>query len=76
MYWATVLYFTKSYEANLLFKIMAMVKKNWEYYGKLYKFQSSRTYKFRIRFLKKVFVLKTNLFCSSSKQIYSSDKTK
>ena len=45
MYWATVLYFTKSYEANLLFKIMAMVKKNWEYYGKLYKFQSSRTYR-------------------------------
>jgi len=45
MYWATVLYFTKSYEADLLFKIVAMVKKSWIYYGKLYKFESSRTYR-------------------------------
>jgi len=45
MYWATVLYFTKSYEANLLFKLMELVRKNWEYYGRLYKFESSRTYR-------------------------------
>jgi|TARA_Y100000310_G_scaffold324182_1_gene385721 hypothetical protein len=44
MYWATVLYFTKSYEASLLFKIMSMIKKNWAYYGRLYKFES-RTYR-------------------------------
>ena len=44
MYWATVLYFTKSDEARLLFGIMNSVKKNWEYYGKLYKFPQ-RTYR-------------------------------
>ena len=44
MYWATVLYFTKSYESKLIFKTMNNVKNNWQYYGKLYKF-ASKTYR-------------------------------
>ena len=45
LFWATVLYFTKSDEAKMMFDIMKMVKKNWQYYGKLYKFDTSRTYR-------------------------------
>lgn len=45
LFWATVLYFTKSSEAKMMFNIMNMVKKNWQYYGKLYKFETSRTYR-------------------------------
>ena len=45
LFWATVLFFKKSAEAELLFNIMKMIKKNWQYYGKLYKFDHSRTYR-------------------------------
>ena len=45
LFWATALYFTKSAESKLLFDIMKAVKKNWEYYSKLYKFSGSRTYR-------------------------------
>ena len=45
LFWATVLYFKKSTEAQMMFNIMKMVKKNWQYYGRLYKFDSSRTYR-------------------------------
>jgi len=45
LFWATVLYFTKSEEAKLMFKIMTMVKNNWQYYSKLYKFDKSPTYR-------------------------------
>tara|TARA_S200002703_G_scaffold1165_1_gene1977 strand:- start:1586 stop:2473 length:888 start_codon:yes stop_codon:yes gene_type:complete len=45
LFWATVLYFTKSKEAKMMFDIMNMVKHNWQYYSKLYKFDNSRTYR-------------------------------
>ena len=45
LFWATVLYFTKSKEAEMMFDIMNMVKNNWQYYSKLYKFDHSRTYR-------------------------------
>ncbi len=45
LFWATVLYFTKSNEASMMFDIMDMVKQNWQYYSKLYKFDTSRTYR-------------------------------
>tara|TARA_S200002703_G_scaffold61943_1_gene53834 strand:- start:1678 stop:2568 length:891 start_codon:yes stop_codon:yes gene_type:complete len=45
LFWATVLYFTKSEESKLMFRMMDAVKKNWRYYSKLYKFEGSRTYR-------------------------------
>tara|TARA_Y100001937_G_scaffold183_1_gene203 strand:- start:2594 stop:3481 length:888 start_codon:yes stop_codon:yes gene_type:complete len=45
LFWATVLFFKKSKEAELMFNIMKMIKKNWQYYGRLYKFDHSRTYR-------------------------------
>jgi len=45
LFWATVLYFTKSNEAKMMFDIMTMVKNNWQYYSKLYKFDNSPTYR-------------------------------
>jgi len=44
LYWATVLYFTKSNESKMLFDIMNWVKKNWQYFSKLYKFEASRNF--------------------------------
>jgi hypothetical protein len=45
LFWATVLYFTKSTEAMLMFEMMKAVKKNWQYYSRMYKFEGSRTYR-------------------------------
>jgi len=45
LFWATVLFFNKSKEAKLLFDMMNVVKNNWRYYSKLYKFEGSRTYR-------------------------------
>ena len=45
LFWATVLFFKKSAESELMFNIMKMVKKNWLYYSKVYKFEGSRTYR-------------------------------
>lgn len=45
LFWATVLYFTKSYESKLLFDTMNAVKSNWLFYSKFYKFEGSRTYR-------------------------------
>jgi len=45
LFWATVLYFTKSTESMLMFEMMKAVKQNWEYYSKMYKFENSRTYR-------------------------------
>lgn len=38
-YWATILYFNKSKEAEQMFDLMTMIKDNYEHYSKLYKFQ-------------------------------------
>jgi hypothetical protein len=40
-YWATVLYFTKSKEAKLLFTIVKLIRDNWQYYRSLYRIDSS-----------------------------------
>jgi hypothetical protein len=40
-YWATVLYFTKSSIAQDFFKIIAMVRENYQHYSDLYQFASS-----------------------------------
>ncbi len=40
-YWATVLYFTKSKEAKLLFTLVKLIRDNWQYYRSLYKIDSS-----------------------------------
>ena len=38
MYWATVVYFTKSKFAESVFTMMSMIRKNYEYYSMLYSF--------------------------------------
>jgi len=38
-YWATILYFNRSKEAEQLFQLMSMIKENYEHYSKLYKYQ-------------------------------------
>tara|TARA_B100000242_G_scaffold280734_1_gene240371 strand:- start:37 stop:924 length:888 start_codon:yes stop_codon:yes gene_type:complete len=45
LFWATVLYFTKSNESQLMFEMMKAVKQNWQFYSKMYKFEDSRTYR-------------------------------
>ena len=45
LFWATVLYFTKSTESMLMFKMMKAVKQNWQFYSRMYKFEDSRTYR-------------------------------
>ena len=45
LFWATVLYFTKSTESMLMFEMMKAVKQNWQFYSKMYKFEDSRTYR-------------------------------
>ena len=45
LFWATVLYFTKSRESALMFEMIKSVKNNWQFYSKMYKFESSRTYR-------------------------------
>ena len=45
LFWATVLFFKKSKEAEFMFNVMKLVKKNWRYYSKFYKFESSNTYR-------------------------------
>lgn len=41
MYWATVVYFKKSNEAKCVFDMMKMIQKNYDHYGKLYRFRST-----------------------------------
>jgi hypothetical protein len=39
MYWATVIYFKKSPEANSVFDMMKMIQDNYNHYGKIYGFR-------------------------------------
>lgn len=41
MYWATVVYFKKSPEANSVFDMMKMIQDNYDHYGKIYGFRSN-----------------------------------
>ena len=44
MAWATVIKFTKSFQAELIFYLMEMIQKNYSHYANLYHFQD-RTYR-------------------------------
>lgn len=41
MWWATVMMFRRSTEAQLIFESMTMIKNNWAHYGNLYKILNS-----------------------------------
>jgi formyltetrahydrofolate synthetase len=41
MYWATVVYFRRSPEAEAVFAVMRMIQQNYHHYAKIYRFSSS-----------------------------------
>jgi hypothetical protein len=41
MYWATVVYFKRSPEAESVFRMMQMIQENYDHYAKIYRFPIS-----------------------------------